>query len=68
MTQMIQQKIDQLASEKVFIKQGYSAVDQKNDVIKSQINGLYQDLKEEKDEIENLFERKEQEIEDLDKK
>lgn len=39
MTQMIQQKIEQLASEKIFIKQGYQAVDQKNDEIKNEITG-----------------------------
>jgi hypothetical protein len=37
MTQMIHQKIDQLANEKVFIKQGYQEIDNKNDNIKKEI-------------------------------
>lgn len=49
MTQMIHQKIDQLASEKTFIKQGYQAVDDRNDGIKSDINSKYQALKSEKE-------------------
>ena len=35
MTQMIQQKIEQLASEKIHIKQGYQAIDNRNDSIKN---------------------------------
>lgn len=45
MTQMIHQKIEQLASEKTHIKQGYQTVDNRNDSIKSDINSKYNRLK-----------------------
>lgn len=37
MTQMIQQKIDQLSQEKVTIKESYKNVDQKNTNLKQEI-------------------------------
>jgi len=59
MTQMIHQKIDQLASEKTHIKQGYQAIDNRNDSIKKEITSKYQALKAEKEESDKLLEAKE---------
>jgi len=57
MTQMIQQKIEQLASEKIHIKQGYQAIDNRNDSIKKQITCKYQQLKVEKEETDQGLEQ-----------
>ena len=59
MTQMINDKIEQLASEKIFIKQGYQAIDKKNDAVKAEINKKYQVLKEEKDRTQKELEDRE---------
>ena len=56
---MIHQKIDQLASEKTHIKQGYQAIDNRNDSIKKEITSKYQALKAEKEESDKLLEAKE---------
>jgi hypothetical protein len=39
---MIHSKIDQLSSEKLHIKQGYQAIDHRNDSIKKEITSKHQ--------------------------
>jgi len=46
MTQMIQQKIDQLSQEKVTIKESYKNVDQKNTNLKQEIKEKHEELQD----------------------